>query len=95
MKDQEIYNIFDTEKILNRPAAVSISNTSGLAGIAYWINNYYRLSPEEMIGKQDALVSAMKAEIDEQYADGRTTIMCDEELVGIVEKLAPNRFYKK
>ncbi len=95
MKDAEIYNIFDTEKILNRPAAVSISNTSGLAGIAYWVNNYYRLSPEEMIGKQDALVSAMKAEIDEQYADGRTTIMCDEELVGIVEKLAPNRFHKK
>ena len=38
LKDQEIYNIFDTEKILNRPATVTISKTSGLAGIAYWIN---------------------------------------------------------
>ena len=92
MKDAEIYNIFDTEKILNRPAAVSISGTSGLAGIAYWINQHYRLSPEKMIGKQDTLVVAMKEEIDKQYADGRTTIMGDEELVEIIEKLAPGRF---
>ena len=95
MKDAEIYNIFDTEKILNRPAAVSISNTSGLAGIAYWVNNYYRLAPEAMVTKQDDLVIAMKTEIDAQYADGRTTIMGDEELVSIVEKLAPGRFSKK
>ena len=33
MKDAEIYNIFDTQSVLGVPAAVSISNTSGLAGI--------------------------------------------------------------
>ena len=43
MKDPEIYNIFDTELILNRPPMVAISNTSGLAGIAVWINQYYGL----------------------------------------------------
>ena len=43
MKDKEIYNIFDTEKILNRPATVGISNTSGLAGLAYWMNVNYAL----------------------------------------------------
>ena len=32
LKDEEIYNIFDTGKILNRPAIVSVSNVSGLAG---------------------------------------------------------------
>jgi isopropylmalate/homocitrate/citramalate synthase len=94
MKDAEIYNIFDTEKILNRPAAVSISGTSGLAGIAYWINNHYKLSPEFMLGKQDALVVEMKKEIDKQYADGRTTLMGDEELIEIIERLAPGRFGK-
>ena len=31
MKDQEIYNIFDTEKILNRAPGVSVSKTSGAA----------------------------------------------------------------
>ena len=37
LKNEEIYNIFDTEKFLNRPVMVAVSNTSGLAGIAHWI----------------------------------------------------------
>jgi isopropylmalate/homocitrate/citramalate synthase len=94
MKDAEIYNIFDTEKILNRPASVSVSGTSGLAGIAYWINNYYRLKGENMVGKQDPLVVTIKKEIDAQYNEGRTTLMGDEELVEIIERLAPGRFGK-
>ena len=49
MKDPEIYNIFDTELILNRPPMVAISNTSGLAGIAVWINQYYGLKGAEAI----------------------------------------------
>ena len=36
-KNEEIYNIFDTEKFLNRPCKVAVTNTSGLAGIAYWV----------------------------------------------------------
>ena len=80
MKDAEIYNIFDTEKILNRPAEVSISNTSGLAGIAYWINKHYKLPEDKMVGKQDWIVQEMKKQIDELYADGRTTVMGEEEL---------------
>jgi isopropylmalate/homocitrate/citramalate synthase len=80
MKDAEIYNIFDTEKILNRPAEVSISNTSGLAGIAYWINKHYRLAEDQMVGKQDRIVQEMKTQIDALYADGRTTVMGEDEL---------------
>ena len=38
LKDEEIYNIFDTEKLLNRKVQVTVSKTSGLAGIAFWIN---------------------------------------------------------
>ena len=52
LKNEEIYNIFDTEKFLNRPALVSISNTSGLAGIAHWINTYYRLPQEQSAGQK-------------------------------------------
>ena len=83
MKDAEIYNIFDTEKILKRPAEVSISNTSGLAGIAYWINKHFALSAEKQVGKQDWIVQAMKEKIDELYADGRTTVMGESELEGL------------
>ena len=43
LKNEEIYNIFDTEKFLNRPVMVAVSNTSGLAGIAHWITTYFRL----------------------------------------------------
>lgn len=88
MKDSEIYNIFDTEKILNRPAEVSISNTSGLAGIAYWINRHYRLPIERQLSKQDKLVVAVKEKIDELYSDGRTTVMGEAELAEIVRALS-------
>ena len=92
MKDAEIYNIFNTEKILNRPAEVAISNTSGLAGIAYWINTHFRLTPEEMLTKQDPLILSMKEKIDGQYTDGRTTVMSEEELLEIIDTLAPGAF---
>jgi len=88
MKDAEIYNIFDTEKILNRPAAVSISNTSGLAGLAYWLNMNFKLKGENMLTKQDWLVIEMKKRIDELYADGRTTVMGDDELLSLVKELS-------
>ena len=80
MKDAEIYNIFDTESILGVPASVSVSKTSGLAGIAYWINNHYKLKGEEMVTKRDDIVVKMKDEIDKLYAEGRVTIMTDPEL---------------
>ncbi|MBQ8658412.1 MAG: 2-isopropylmalate synthase [Clostridia bacterium] len=88
MKDAEIYNIFDTEKILNRPAAVSVSNTSGLAGLAYWLNMHFKLKGDDMLTKQDWLVTEMKKRIDELYADGRTTVMGDDELESLVKELS-------
>ena len=95
MKDAEIYNIFDTEKILARPAEVSITNTSGLAGIAYWMNNHYSLTGDAMLTKQDKVISIMKEEIDKAYADGRTTIMGDEELEEIAERTSNGVFKKR
>ena len=47
LKDEEIYNIFDTEKLLNRKVQVTVSKTSGLAGIAFWINSHYNLPGTE------------------------------------------------
>ena len=90
MKDAEIYNVFDTEKILNRPADVAISNTSGVAGIAYWINKHYALSGDKQVKKQDDWVVSIKRDIDELYADGRTTLMGDLELEQIVSRYRPD-----
>ncbi|MDD6980225.1 MAG: 2-isopropylmalate synthase [Clostridia bacterium] len=88
IKDAEIYNIFDTEAILNRPANVSVSATSGLAGIAYWINNHYGLEGDRAMTKQSPLVIEAKEIIDRLYEDGRTTVMSNEELETIVDELA-------
>ena len=92
MKDAEIYNIFDTEKILNRPAEVSISNTSGLAGIAYWINENYGLEGDEKIDKKDPIVVQMKDWIDKEYEDGRVSSMSDIELETKLEELSGGKF---
>ena len=92
LKDEEIYTIFDTKKILNRPAMVQISKTSGLAGIAYWVNQRFRLEGEDQVNKQDALIQAMKDWIDQEYEDGRQTVMADSELEEMLERLAPGRF---
>jgi isopropylmalate/homocitrate/citramalate synthase len=94
MKDEEIYTIFDTKKILGKPASVQISKTSGLAGIAYWINQTYNLQGEDMLDKRDALVVAMKDKIDLEYEEGRQTVMTDKELHEMLVELAPERFGK-
>ena len=83
MKDAEIYNIFDTEKILGRPAEVAISNTSGTAGIAYWMNKHFECGGKTFT-KKDEIVIKVKEEIDRLYADGRTTLMGDDELLQII-----------
>ena len=94
MKDAEIYNIFDTQAILGRAPEVSISNTSGLAGIAYWINSTFSLDDTNKVSKSDDLVVNMKNEIDLLYADGRTTIMSDGELFEMVNRLSNGKFTK-
>jgi len=94
LKDEEIYNIFNTEKILNRPASVTVSKTSGLAGIAYWINQHYRLSGDKTIAKNDMLVLSLKGWIDAEYEEGRQTPLCTQELEDKITELAGNRFKK-
>ena len=91
LKDEEIYNIFDTNKILNRPASVMVSKTSGLAGIAYWINENYGLSEAERLDKRSPLVVAMKEWIDAEYENGRQTSLSVEELETKIEELSGGR----
>ncbi|CCX88700.1 hMGL-like protein [Clostridium sp. CAG:590] len=88
LKNEEIYNIFDTAKFLNRPAQVAVSNTSGLAGIAHWINTHYRLHPEEKIDKNAPLVIAVKEWVDKEYEEGRVTSITDDELVKVITENA-------
>ena len=82
-----IYNIFNTSRLLNRPASVQISKTSGLAGIAYWINGNYGLTGAEAVNKHDPLVTELKAWIDSLYENGRQTVLSNHELEEKIEEL--------
>ena len=86
LKDEEIYNIFDTAKLLGRPAGVTVSSTSGLAGIAYWINAHYHLTGSEALSKKDPLVLHIKEWVDAQYAAGRQTVISSKELEKLIIK---------
>lgn len=94
LKDEEIYNIFNTKKILNRSASVSISKTSGSAGIAYWINENYQLEGAEKVDKKDQLVLALKDWVDKIYEEGRVAALSTSELEEKIEELSGNRFRK-
>ncbi|MEF9916218.1 MAG: 2-isopropylmalate synthase [Lachnospiraceae bacterium] len=85
LKNEEIYNIFDTDKFLDRPVRVAVSNTSGLAGIAHWINTYYKLIKEKQVDKNSELVVFVKEWVDAEYASGRVTVLTDDELVLTIE----------
>ncbi|MDY2997215.1 MAG: 2-isopropylmalate synthase [Faecalimonas sp.] len=84
LKNEEIYNIFDTDKFLNRPVLVAVSNTSGLAGIAHWINAYYKLKGDRAIDKNSPLVAKVKEWVDAEYESGRVTVLTDDELVHVI-----------
>ena len=92
LKDEEIYNIFNTEKILNRPASVMISKTSGLAGIAYWINGNYHLTGEHAVDKHDPLVVKLKEWVDSEYDAGRVTTLSATEIEAKIREYAGDRF---
>lgn len=86
LKNEEIYNIFDTEKFLNRPVLVAVSNTSGLAGIAHWINTYFKLKGDKAISKNSPIVAHIKDWVDGEYAGGRVTVLTDNELIAAINR---------
>jgi isopropylmalate/homocitrate/citramalate synthase len=92
IKNPEIYNIFDTEKLLNRPPEIIINDKSGSAGIAQWINTHLRLTGEKRINKQDPSVSRINDWVQVQYNKGRVTSMSNEEMKHVVRHFMPHLF---
>ncbi|MGN0768136.1 MAG: 2-isopropylmalate synthase [Christensenellales bacterium] len=94
LKDEEIYNIFDTETLLKRKVGVAVDSHSGLAGIAYWINTYFKLSDDWKVDKKDEIVAKIKERVDAEYQGGRTTAMSDYELKEFMKEI-DIEFYRK
>ena len=80
LKDEEIYNSFDTRKILDKAPLVAINSYSGISSIAYWINSFFGLKGDDKINKNDTRLLAIKNKIDEQYENGRSTNISTDEM---------------
>ena len=92
LKNEEIYNIFDTAKILDRPARVNVTDKSGLAGIAHWANNYLGINPENAIDKRHHGLTGIHEWIKAQYDAGRVTSISDEEMLMQAKMHLPEYF---
>jgi isopropylmalate/homocitrate/citramalate synthase len=92
IKNEEIYNIFDTTKILKRPIVTMITDKSGKAGIAHWINTRLSAKGDAVIDKKHPGVSKIHKWVTEQYDAGRATGISHEELERLVRKYLPELF---
>ena len=80
LKNEEIYNIFDTARILDQPLGITVNDRSGLAGIAYWLNTTLGLRGPAQVRKDDPRVVAIHREVERQYAAGRNTGFSPDEM---------------
>lgn len=92
VKNEEIYNIFDTKRILDRPIEIAITDKSGKAGIAHWINRHFKLDRLDEIDKRHPGVSRIYQNVVKEYEEGRTTSMSDDELEKLSMRFIPQIF---
>ncbi len=95
LKDEEIYNIFDTKAILNRSPEVIITDKSGASGICAWINVYFNLDKKDEIHKDHAGVKEIYSWVVKEYDEGRVTSISEDELIAMVKKYLPEIYKDK
>ncbi len=76
LKNEEIYNCFDTGNILDRPVNVAITDKSGAAGIKHWIESRYQIT----VAKHDPCILKIKDTIDSEYDKDRVSAISDSEM---------------
>ncbi len=92
LKNEEIYNPFNTLKLLKRPIGIIITDKSGTAGIAYWINTHFGLEGDQRIDKRHPGVGKIYKQIIKQYEAGRITPISNEEMMHLVRRYIPELF---
>ncbi|MBQ7456919.1 MAG: histone-lysine N-methyltransferase [Desulfovibrio sp.] len=93
VKNEEIYNIFDTETLLGRPVPIIITDKTGRAGVAYWINSNLHLEGKQAISKKHPAVGQIYDSIVAIYEEtGRTTHFSHEEMTELVQRFMPELY---
>jgi isopropylmalate/homocitrate/citramalate synthase len=91
-KNEEIYNVFDTTRLLNRPVPIIITDKSGRAGVAYWINQTLKLTGDSEVSKRHPAVGKVYNRILEAYEKGRSTSISNKEMERLVRRYMPEMF---
>lgn len=95
LKNPEIYNVFDTDRLLGRPVKVMVTDKSGLAGVARWINESVpsvRSGAAPEVSKRHPGVARICAWIAREYERGRTTAISSAELEALARRYLPSLF---
>lgn len=95
LKNPEIYNIFDTEKLLKRAIRTMVTDKSGYAGIARWLNENVpsiREGKREEVTKRHPGIKHIATWVEEEYAHGRTTAISADELIVRARRYLPGFF---
>lgn len=94
LKNPEIYSIFDTKKLLKRDLKVTVTDKSGLAGIAQWLNDYVRDEhfEHEPISKRHPGVRVIYDWVMNEYANGRTSSISADEMIALAKHHIPSMF---
>jgi citrate (Re)-synthase len=92
-KFEQIYNIFDTTALLNRPPRVSITDKSGSDGVALWVNEFLGLKGEERLTVMK-VAKIFRWVMDQYEKDGRMSSITDQELEEQVKIHLPEYYTK-
>jgi isopropylmalate/homocitrate/citramalate synthase len=92
-QDERIYNIMDTDKLLNRPPRVAITDKSGTDGVVHWVNEYFGLKGADRINKIK-IHKLARWVIDQYEVESRLTAISDQELERKTRELLPE-FWEK
>jgi isopropylmalate/homocitrate/citramalate synthase len=92
VKNEEIYNIFDTLKLLKRPIGITITDKSGIASIAYWVNHRLRLEGDRRLDKRHPGIHKIYKRVMYEFEKGRNTSISNEELERWARRYLPEYF---
>jgi len=87
-QDERIYNVFDTEKLLDRPPRVAITDKSGVDGVAIWVNDFFGLKGADRLSKIK-MAKVARWVLDQYEVTGRLTAISDQELEEVTKELMP------
>jgi isopropylmalate/homocitrate/citramalate synthase len=86
IKDEEIYNPFDTGRLLGRPPKVAITDKSGAAGLLMWMRDQ-RPRLADGLTKHDPRIRRLVSQIVAEFSAGRVTSLGDEEVGRLVDEV--------